>query len=233
MSLVAHTSRTRVYIYNDQVHKYISKNSAKKRSDQFSWEIALMLELKGCNRIIQLVNYIETSKELCIIMKKPERCVDLMEYATVNYISEHIAKHFVRQIIEAIENCYKRGICHRDIKADNVVVDLDTLDILLIDFGSASYRQDVFKNFTGTFLPPEYIRYGEYKDEACSVFCIGILLYEILTALSLFNVINKGDTVMYYPSSMSFKCKNFIAQCLLENDRPTLSALSRHPWLMK
>jgi serine/threonine protein kinase len=234
--LVAHNARTKVYVSDYLAYKYISKLSARKSQDDFPLEIDILLKLKGCDKIVQLVNYFEMPTQWCIVMKKPKRCMNLMDYAKKPvskydaeiFVSESVARRFVKQIIKAIENCYEKNICHRDIKAENVLVDLDTLDILLIDFGSASYRQDVFKNSTGTFLPPEYIRRGEYKDEALSVYCIGILLYQILTKVTLCYVV-----VVDFPNSMSFKCQNFIAQCLLdENDRPTLADLARHPWLL-
>ena len=57
--------------------------------------------------------------------------------------------------------CYDRGVVHKDVKDENLVVDLDTNRILLIDFGSGGFlvEEDEFK-YEGTrvYAPPEWIQ---------------------------------------------------------------------------
>ncbi len=85
----------------------------------------------------------------------------------------------------ACEYLEKRGLVHRDIKDENIVVDA-TYSIKLIDFGSASYiptnENDYFTRYNGTphFAPPEIVRRKPYKGPKAEMWALGVLLYTII-----------------------------------------------------
>lgn len=57
---------------------------------------------------------------------------------------------FLRQIVQALQFCDSRGIVHRDIKDENVLVDTRTGNVKIIDFGSgALYKDSDYSDFEG------------------------------------------------------------------------------------
>ena len=78
-------------------------------------------------------------------------CKDLFDFITEKGIlAEDMAKHFFKQIVETILECHQRGVIHRDVKDENILVNICTNDIKLIDFGSAAYLKNVsYTKFDG------------------------------------------------------------------------------------
>ncbi|KAK2814528.1 hypothetical protein Q5P01_000327 [Channa striata] len=94
------------------------------------------------------------------------------------------ARNFLRQILEAVRHCHSRGVIHMDLKEENILVDLDTEKLKLIDFGSAHpIGDDVHSEFYGTkaYGPPERISSrGLFRARPAEVWSLGILLYSMV-----------------------------------------------------
>ena len=62
--------------------------------------------------------------------------------------------------------CHKAGVFHRDLKEENILIDLDTGTTKIIDFGCGDLlmHKGTYTEYEGTreFFPPEWIKYGEY-----------------------------------------------------------------------
>lgn len=54
------------------------------------------------------------------------------------------------QVVEAARHCYSRRVFHRDIKAENLLFNTDTMDVKLIDFGCGDLWQDTpYEEYAG------------------------------------------------------------------------------------
>ncbi|KAG5676423.1 hypothetical protein PVAND_006261 [Polypedilum vanderplanki] len=98
-------------------------------------EVKVVRFLKHEN-IIKYYQSIETSHKLYVIMQHATNGSILDLIHKQKYISEPRACFLFRQIMSAIEYCHSKGIAHRDLKCENVMLD-DKFNVKLIDFGFA------------------------------------------------------------------------------------------------
>ncbi|OTF70979.1 serine/threonine protein kinase-like protein [Euroglyphus maynei] len=108
-----------------------------------------------------MLDWYEDQSAFIIVMERPDNVKDLFDFITERVVlEERMARLFFRQVVEIIILCHKAGVCHRDIKDENILVDLRTMSIKLVDFGSGAYLKDsAYTDFTGklfflsSFLP--------------------------------------------------------------------------------
>ena len=69
---------------------------------------------------------------------------DLFDYITEKKcLPEHEAREIFRQVVEAAMHCESKGVFHRDIKDENLLLDMKTGQVKLFDFGSGSELENV------------------------------------------------------------------------------------------
>ena len=141
--------------------------------------------------------------------------------------------------MDTVSECHKKGVVHRDIKDENILIDTKTFKTKLIDFGSGGHlEKGLYHQFQGTrvYAPPEWILHGEYRAEALTVWSLGILLYDMLCGDIPFETDSqiKHAHLTYRPEHrLSEEVKDCIEQCLTVNvnARISLKDLASHPWL--
>ncbi len=125
----------------------------------------------------------------------------VMEYIDGINLSEYISKqgvlkwkdvvHFTMQILKALQHAHDRGIVHRDIKPQNVMLLADGT-IKVMDFGIARFNRETDKTMSEKaigsvhYISPEQAR-GDVTDERSDIYSIGIMMYEMLTGKKPFD----------------------------------------------
>ncbi|RMC14961.1 hypothetical protein DUI87_07140 [Hirundo rustica rustica] len=145
-------------------------------------EIVLMEKVgSGCQNIIQLLDWFELPDSFVLVLERPEQSQDLLELLLEQeFLPEEAACWLFCQVLDAVQHCTACGVLHRDIKPENLLVNPETGDLKLIDFGCGTFLQEqAFTTFAGTHLycPPEWICLGGYHGHAATIWSLGVLLY--------------------------------------------------------
>ena len=104
------------------------------------------------------------------------------------------AVHFIIQILRALQHAHMRGIVHRDIKPQNIMLLMDGT-IKVMDFGIAKFARDESRTATdqaiGTvhYISPEQAR-GDVTDAKSDLYSVGVMFYEMLTGRKPFDTDN-------------------------------------------
>ena len=153
--------------------KHVARNKVLEWSNmtggrRVPLEYQLLRQVQAVKGAIQLLDFFEKSDSFIYVMEKPSNSKDLFDFITdKGSLEEELAKNFFKQITDTVIACHKSGVVHRDIKDENVIIDMKTGKCSLIDFGSgARLKDDVYTDFDGTrvYSPPEWIR----TSQVCS-----------------------------------------------------------------
>ncbi|MCP9259219.1 BMA-PRK-1 [Dirofilaria immitis] len=202
-------------------------------------EICLLEMCRSVPGVVQLIDWFANSKGFLIVMERPEQCLDLFDLISVyGYLDEDIARSIFVQILNTtclLYNTY--GIFHRDIKDENVIIDMHTGEAMLVDFGAAALISEAcIKEFQGTrsYCPPEWFKRLTYMPSEATVWSLGIVLYVMVSGCLPFqNEIQICLGRFTIPKHISKDCENLLRQCLAvtPSRRPDLLEIFKHQWL--
>jgi serine/threonine protein kinase len=213
----------------------------KETKDKLRNEVEVLSKLHH-PFINQILDSFETDTHFFIVMEYV--CGDLLSFIRKrNKLSESSAKIIFKQIIEGLKYIHKKKIIHRDIKLDNILIDL-TNTIKICDFGVSRKieKGNLIYERCGTpaYIAPEIYAKVGYEGCQCDIWSAGITLYYILSGTLPFRgsniqelekIIINGE---YEAISDVSNEANDIIKGMLRIDpkkRLTIDEILKHPWL--
>ena len=131
-----------------------------------------------------MYSYYERQDSYMYVLEHLPGVQDLFDYITEQRtLEEEEARGLLRHGVQVVEACHARGVLHRDIKDENILVNPYTKEVKLIDFGSgAQVKEGAYTDFDGTnvYAPPEWIHIARYHGAPAAVWSLGVLLYDMV-----------------------------------------------------
>ena len=226
--------------------KLINKTriTSERQRSRIQIETNIMKSLTNNPYIVKIFETYETQKHICIVMEYI--CAgDLLSYIRKrSKLTEPIAKYIFKQIILGLQYIHNHNIVHRDIKLDNILIDLDN-KIKICDFGVSKkvINGDLMKEQCGTpaYIAPEILMNRGYEGYGVDIWSAGVVLYSMLSGTVPFkgNNIEELHTLILQGiytqiKDVSYEA-NHLIKCILEVDphkRISIENILTHPWLI-
>ena len=150
------------------------------------YTITKKLNFAGIVQTISLENY---GNGLVIVMPD-EGYIALSDYILANPLSQIEVLAIALQLATILEEIYRHRVIHKDIKPSNILIDLNTKQIKLTDFGLATLLPQETQEIVGSnvlegtlaYMSPEQTgRMNRGVDYRCDFYSLGVTLFELLT----------------------------------------------------
>jgi len=204
-------------------------------------EVAIM-KLLWHPSVIHFYERLETPEHICLAMEYASHG-SLMDLVSRNKrLPEDVARKYFRQVVRAVGYIHSRHVVHRDIKAENLLLD-ERMNIKLVDFGlSCTFTPgEHLKTFCGspTYASPELVQRKSYVGPEVDCWSLGVLLYYMLvgslpfTGTTFVDLYRKIIAARFrMPPFISASCAELIHSILTPNAhmRATINDMLNHPW---
>uniref|UniRef100_A0A671MV99 non-specific serine/threonine protein kinase n=1 Tax=Sinocyclocheilus anshuiensis TaxID=1608454 RepID=A0A671MV99_9TELE len=205
-------------------------------------EVRIMKILNHPN-IVKLFEVIETEKTLYLVMEYASGG-EVFDYLVAHgRMKEKEARAKFRQIVSAVQYCHQKHIVHRDLKAENLLLDAD-MNIKIADFGFSNEFTigNKLDTFCGSppYAAPELFQGKKYDGPEVDVWSLGVILYTLVSGSLPFdgqNLKELRERVLRgkyrIPFYMSTDCENLLKRFLVLNPvkRGTLEQIMKDRWI--
>ncbi|KAK9496525.1 hypothetical protein O3M35_013186 [Rhynocoris fuscipes] len=193
--------------------------------------------------IVKLFQVIETEKTLYLVMEYASGG-EVFDYLVLHgRMKEKEARAKFRQIVSAVQYCHQKKIIHRDLKAENLLLDSE-MNIKIADFGFSNEFTPGNKldTFCGSppYAAPELFQGKKYDGPEVDVWSLGVILYTLVSGSLPFD----GSTLRELrervlrgkyriPFYMSTDCENLLKKFLVLNPakRASLETIMKDKWM--
>uniref|UniRef100_A0A673IJR0 non-specific serine/threonine protein kinase n=1 Tax=Sinocyclocheilus rhinocerous TaxID=307959 RepID=A0A673IJR0_9TELE len=205
-------------------------------------EVRIMKVLNHPN-IVKLFEVIETDKSLYLVMEYASGG-EVFDYLVAHgRMKEKEARAKFRQIVSAVQYCHQKCIVHRDLKAENLLLDAD-MNIKIADFGFSNEFTlgNKLDTFCGSppYAAPELFQGKKYDGPEVDVWSLGVILYTLVSGSLPFdgqNLKELRERVLRgkyrIPFYMSTDCENLLKKFLILNPtkRGSLEQIMKDRWM--
>ncbi|KJE92045.1 Mark1 protein [Capsaspora owczarzaki ATCC 30864] len=205
-------------------------------------EVRIMKMLDHPN-IIKLYEVIDTPTTLYLVMEYASGG-ELFDFLVAHgKMKEKEARIKFRQIVSAVQYCHSRRVIHRDLKAENLLLDAD-FNIKIADFGFSNQFTpgDKLDTFCGSppYAAPELFQGKKYDGPEVDIWSLGVILYTLISGSLPFdgsNLKELRERVLMgkyrVPFFMSTECEQLLKKFLQVNPqkREPLSNIMVESWM--
>ncbi|XP_037948702.1 MAP/microtubule affinity-regulating kinase 3 isoform X20 [Teleopsis dalmanni] len=223
--------------------KIIDKTQLNPGSLQKLFREVRIMKMLDHPNIVKLFQVIETEKTLYLVMEYASGG-EVFDYLVLHgRMKEKEARVKFRQIVSAVQYCHQKRIIHRDLKAENLLLDSE-LNIKIADFGFSNEFTPGNKldTFCGSppYAAPELFQGKKYDGPEVDVWSLGVILYTLVSGSLPFD----GSTLRELrervlrgkyriPFYMSTDCENLLRKFLVLNPakRASLETIMGDKWM--
>ncbi|XP_030806136.1 MAP/microtubule affinity-regulating kinase 3 isoform X14 [Camarhynchus parvulus] len=223
--------------------KIIDKTQLNPTSLQKLFREVRIMKILNHPNIVKLFEVIETEKTLYLIMEYASGG-EVFDYLVAHgRMKEKEARAKFRQIVSAVQYCHQKHIVHRDLKAENLLLDAD-MNIKIADFGFSNEFTvgNKLDTFCGSppYAAPELFQGKKYDGPEVDVWSLGVILYTLVSGSLPFdgqNLKELRERVLRgkyrIPFYMSTDCENLLKRFLVLNPtkRGTLEQIMKDRWI--
>merc|ERR1719231_710218 len=232
-----------------------AKIMLSSQREEHKREILTMSALKHPN-IVELKDVIEAGGHTYLIMELAKGGELFAKLCEIGRFTEDEARFYWQQLLQGVLDCHRKGLCHRDLKLENLLLDEKGEVLKITDFGFAKFQVDSMpKTILGTavYVAPEVLEVKSstegYDGFLADVWSCGVILYTMIVGnypfdLGYHGVVGKGNrrnpaiyellTKAKYrlPSRVSPELSDMFARIFKPNpsERASVVDLLRHPW---